>query len=31
MLVYLIEQPPGVSERALVDELTDLVVRYLSE
>ena len=31
MLAYLIEQPPGVSERALVDELTDLVVRYLSE
>jgi AcrR family transcriptional regulator len=31
MLAYLIEQPPGVSERALVDELTDLIVRYLSE
>jgi AcrR family transcriptional regulator len=31
MLAYLIEQPPGVNERALVDELTDLVVRYLSE
>jgi AcrR family transcriptional regulator len=31
MLAYLIEEPPGVSQAALVDELTDLVVRYLSE
>jgi AcrR family transcriptional regulator len=30
MLAYLIERPPGVSEAALVDELTDLVVRYLT-
>ena len=30
MLAYLIESPPGVSEAALVDELTDLVVRYLT-
>jgi AcrR family transcriptional regulator len=31
MLAYLIERPPGVNESALVDELSDLVVRYLSE
>jgi AcrR family transcriptional regulator len=31
MLAYLIEAPPGVSEAALVDELTDLVVRYLTD
>lgn len=31
MLAYLIEAPAGVDERALVDELTDLIVRYLSE
>jgi len=30
MLAYLIEAPAGVNEAALVDELTDLVVRYLT-
>jgi hypothetical protein len=30
MLAYLIEAPAGVGEAALVDELSDLVVRYLS-
>jgi AcrR family transcriptional regulator len=30
MLAYLIEAPAGVDERALVDELTDLVVGYLT-
>jgi AcrR family transcriptional regulator len=30
MLAYLIEAPAGVGEAALVDELTDLVVRYLT-
>jgi AcrR family transcriptional regulator len=30
MLAYLIEAPAGVEEEALVDELTDLVVRYLT-
>ena len=29
MLAYLIEEPAGVGEDALVEELTDLVVRYL--
>ena len=30
MLAYLIEAPAGVDERVLVDELTDLVVGYLT-
>lgn len=29
MLAYLLEQPAGLDDQALVEELTDLVVRYL--
>lgn len=30
MLAYNLESPPGVDDRAIVDELTELVVRYLT-
>lgn len=30
MLAYLLEQPPGTTDAMLIDELTDLIVRYLS-
>lgn len=30
MLAYFLEAPPGVDDRVLVDELTELIVRYLS-
>ncbi len=31
MLSYLLEAPAGVSDAVIVDELTELIVRYLSE
>jgi AcrR family transcriptional regulator len=30
MLAYLLEDPPGLNDQSLVEELTDLVVRYLA-
>jgi AcrR family transcriptional regulator len=30
MLAYLLEAPPGVTDAVLVNELTELIVRYLS-
>ncbi|MCL2724980.1 MAG: TetR/AcrR family transcriptional regulator [Polyangiaceae bacterium] len=29
MLAYLLERPPGISEAALIDELVDMLLRYL--
>jgi AcrR family transcriptional regulator len=31
MLAYLLEEPAGIDDRTLVDELTDLILRYLVE
>ena len=31
MLARLLEEPPGLDDRTLVDELTDMLVRYLVE